>query len=91
MLLAFVEYFKKGTLVQQYADSAIAEIKIRLNESEKEDHRFFAAMGTAYALRQEPDSAILMMKKALDLLPVEKDALTGYQRRNELAFVYLFN
>ena len=91
MLLALVEYFKKGTQIQQYADSAIAEIKILLKESENEDHRVFSAMGSAYALSQEPDSAMLMMQKALDLLPFENDAIAGYGLRNDLAYVYLLN
>ncbi len=82
-------YFLKGnsTLSRQYADSAIAELILKIKES-PDDERYFSALGFAYAYKGENIKAIENAQKALKLKPLKLDAWQGQAMEMNLAKIY---
>jgi len=75
-------------LEQANYDSARSILEIKINE-QPEDARFHSSLGIAYAglgLKQE---AIQEAEKAVELLPVSKEAYRGYFRVRDLAHIYV--
>jgi serine/threonine protein kinase/Flp pilus assembly protein TadD len=53
-----------------------------------EDTRIISSLGIAYAGIGRKDEALSMGKKAVELLPITKDALIGTNRLEDLALIY---
>jgi tetratricopeptide (TPR) repeat protein len=72
----------------QYYDSA----RISLESTillHPDDSRLYSALGIAYAGLGKKEEAIESGKKAVGLMPVEKDALRGVYRNEDLARIYV--
>jgi TolB-like protein len=76
------------TLCRKYADSAIAELNLKIKES-PEDERYYASLGYAYAYKGESKQAIENAQKAVKLKPLKLDAWQGYEKELDLAKVYI--
>jgi TolB-like protein len=76
------------SLSRQYADSAIAELIVKINEF-PEDDRYYAALGYAYAYKNENKKAIENAQKAVKLKPLKLDAWQGYVKERDLANIYV--
>ncbi len=68
-------------------DSARAILEKEL-DTHLDDHRIHSALGIAYAGLGRKDEAIREGKRAVELYPVSKDALTGPSRVGDLAEIY---
>ncbi len=75
-------------LEKAYYDSARKILKAKILER-PEDSRLHSALGIAYAGLGQKKAAILSAKKAVDLLPVSKEAYRGTFRVKDLAHVYV--
>jgi TolB-like protein len=73
---------------RNYADSAIAELKMKIREF-PDDDRFYAALGYAYAYKGENKKAIESAQKAVKLKPMKMDVWQGFDKENDLASVYI--
>ena len=76
------------SLSRQYADSAIAELNLKIKES-PDDDRYYAALGYAYAFNGENKKAVENAKKAVKLKPLKMDAWQGYYKEMDLAKIYV--
>ena len=78
----------RSQLKEAYYDSArnILEIEIK---KRKEDARLHSSLGIAYAGLDRKQEAIQEAEKAVELLPVSKEAYRGYFRVMDLARVYV--
>ena len=86
--MAETHYYRKQTeLAAPYADSAriILEAEIKAQPERAEGHQW---LGWAYAYLGRPEDAIREARKAVELLPVSKDALNGCQMVESLALLY---
>jgi TolB-like protein/Tfp pilus assembly protein PilF len=76
------------SLSRLYADSAIAELNLKIKEY-PEDERYYAALGYAYAYKGENRIAIENAQKAVKLKPLKLDAWQGYHQELDLAKIYI--
>jgi TolB-like protein/Flp pilus assembly protein TadD/predicted Ser/Thr protein kinase len=74
-------------LERAHYDSARALVESRLEER-PEDSRLHSALGIAYAGLERKDDALREGKRAVELLPVSKDAYHGPFRAIDLAQIY---
>ena len=79
---------KNISLSRQYADSAIAELNLKIKES-PEDDRYYAALGYAYAYKGDTEKAIENAQKAVKLKPLKLDAWQGYEKEKDLVSIYI--
>ena len=69
--LASICFFNENIpLSMQYADSAIAELKLKIAES-PDDERYYAALAYAYGFKGENRKAIENAQKAVRLKPIQ--------------------
>jgi tetratricopeptide (TPR) repeat protein len=81
-------YMGKKELAKKYYDEARSILETK-KEEQPEDARFHSALGMAYAgLGREAD-AIREGKLAVELLPVNKEAMRGSSRVEDLARIYM--
>jgi tetratricopeptide (TPR) repeat protein len=73
---------------KNYADSAISELKTKVSEF-PDDDRFYAALGYAYAYKEEKEKAIENAQKAVRLKPLKLDAWQGYVKEVDLTNIYI--
>ena len=73
---------------RKYADSAIAELNMKIREF-PDDDRFYAALGYAYAYKGENKKAIESAQKAVKLKPMKVDVWQGFEKENDLANIYI--
>jgi serine/threonine protein kinase/tetratricopeptide (TPR) repeat protein len=78
----------KAQLEQTYYDSARKILEARVQER-PEDARFHSALGILYAGLSLKQEAIREAEKAVELLPISKDAYRGIFRVEDLARVYV--
>jgi TolB-like protein/Tfp pilus assembly protein PilF len=76
------------SLSRQYADSAIAELSLKIKES-PEDERYYAALGYAYSYKGDSRKAIENAQKAVKLKPIKLDAWQGHEKELDLAKIYV--
>ena len=88
LVLAHI-YFLKGNipLSRQYADSAIAELILKVKEF-PEDERYYSALGYAYAYKGEKKKAIENALIAIKYKPLKLDAWQGQAMEMNLAKIY---
>jgi serine/threonine protein kinase/tetratricopeptide (TPR) repeat protein len=81
-------YMNERELAKKYYDVGrkILETKI---QQEPNDARFRSTLGIAYARLGRKEDAISEGKLGVKLLPVNKDALRGYSRVEDLAQIYV--
>ena len=84
---SFYHLMNEPSLTRVYADSARARLE-RTGRDRPGDPRRHAALGLAYALLQRKDDAIREGRRAVELLPVSKDALAGPEYVFYLAEIY---
>jgi len=82
------ELMKEARLKQVYYDSARSILEILVHER-PDDPRFRSSLGIAYAGLERKEEAIREGKKAVELLPVSKDAITGAGWVANLARIYV--
>jgi tetratricopeptide (TPR) repeat protein len=73
---------------RQYFDSARIEIESRIPDN-GDDPRLYSAAGIAYAGLGQKEKAVSAGKKALELMPVNKEAYRGASRLEDLARIYV--
>jgi serine/threonine protein kinase/tetratricopeptide (TPR) repeat protein len=78
----------KTQLEQAYYDSARKILEARIQER-PEDARFHSALGILYAGLGRKQEAIREAEKAVELLPISKEAYRGIFRVEDLARVYV--
>ena len=71
-----------------YYDSARVQLETMILEN-PDDPRTLSSLGIAYAGLGEKEKAIRFGKKAVELYSMDKDALKGLYRIEELAWVYV--
>ena len=82
-------YFAGNKLLcRQYADSAIADIKIKLSEF-PDDERYYSSLGFAYAYKGDYKKAIANAQKAVKLKPIKLDSWQGYAKEVDLVRIYI--
>jgi TolB-like protein/DNA-binding SARP family transcriptional activator/Flp pilus assembly protein TadD len=74
-------------LARVYSDSARVAVIAMLREH-PDDPRLHSALGVAYAGLGRTDEAIAEGRKAVELLPVAKEAFRGYRHEWDLARIY---
>ncbi len=74
-------------LERVYSDSARVAVIAKLREH-PDDPRLHSALGIAYAGLGRKDEAIAEGRKAVELLPVTKEAFRGYRHEHDLARIY---
>jgi TolB-like protein/Flp pilus assembly protein TadD len=74
-------------LAKSYADSASTILQLKL-KTIPNDPRIYSSLGIAYALAGQKEQAIQAGEKAVELLPVSKDAWRGHLRQIDLAIIY---
>jgi TolB-like protein/Flp pilus assembly protein TadD len=72
----------------EYYDSARVGIESRIRKN-PEDPRLYSAIGIAYAGLGQKEEAIVAGKKAVELMPVDKEAYRGAARAEDLARIYV--
>jgi tetratricopeptide (TPR) repeat protein len=77
----------KLVLAKDYYDSARVIIEEKLKEL-PDDARLYSALGLVFAGLGKKDEAINMGKRAVELLPIEKEAWRGWHRELDLAKIY---
>jgi serine/threonine-protein kinase len=70
-----------------FFDSARAVLEAKIKEL-PDDERMFSALGIVLAGLGEKDEAIINGKRAVEMLPIEKEAWRGWQRELDLAKIY---
>jgi tetratricopeptide (TPR) repeat protein len=78
----------KPELVYAYYDSARIFLESKLIDY-PEDSRLYSSLGIAYAGLRQKDKAINAGKKAVELLPISKEAWRGVYRAGDLAQIYV--
>jgi len=85
---AETHYFMKQTeLAAPYADSARTILQAKIEE-QPESEVWHQWLGWAYAFQGRHEDAIREAKKAVELLPVAKDAMDGCRLLESLALLY---
>ncbi|MEW6060654.1 MAG: protein kinase [Bacteroidota bacterium] len=88
LLRAFLEEARgNGSLAKRYFENASVHLENKLRTN-KNDERIHSALGLAYAGLGRKDEAIRNGMRAVELLPVEKEAWRGSFRLLDLARVY---
>jgi TolB-like protein/Tfp pilus assembly protein PilF len=77
----------KNDLAKDYYDSARVVIEDKLKEL-PDDSRLHSALGIVLAGLGQKDEAVNMGKRAVELLPIEKEAWRGWHRELDLAKIY---
>jgi non-specific serine/threonine protein kinase len=77
----------KPDLEIAFFDSARAVLEAKIKEL-PDDERMFSALGIVLAGLGEKDEAIINGKRAVEMLPIEKEAWRGWQRELDLAKIY---
>jgi len=80
-------YMKQTQLAAQYADSARIILQAKI-EAQPEYVRWHQWLGWVYAYLDRHEDAIREAKKAVELLPVSKDAYAGCRMVASLALLY---
>lgn len=75
-------------LMKTHADKAREDIEKKLSER-PEDPRFHAALGRAFAFMGLKNEAIKEGKRAVEIMPVSKDALSGPRYVRNLAMIFV--
>ena len=73
---------------RNYADSAIAILKQKLKET-PDDERLYATLGKCFAFMGDSKEAIRCGEKAVELLPVNLDALFGPEKIQSLMKIHI--
>jgi serine/threonine protein kinase/tetratricopeptide (TPR) repeat protein len=81
-------YMNESESAKKYYDEARSILETKIQQ-EPDDSRFRSALGIAYAGLGRRDDAIREGMKAVELLPVTKEAIRGYYRRKDLARIYV--
>jgi serine/threonine protein kinase/Flp pilus assembly protein TadD len=81
------ELMDEKRLAQKHYTSAIELLEARIKEH-PEDSRFYSSLGIVYAGQGKKQNAIQAAEKAVELLPVSKEAYRGTFRLKDLALVY---
>ena len=88
MLLAFIyEYLSKPELAYSGYKNALEPLEKKVVEH-PDDPRYHSSLGIAYAGIGRKEEAIKEGKRALDLLPMSKDAAYGIPYVHDLAVIY---
>jgi serine/threonine protein kinase/Flp pilus assembly protein TadD len=82
------ELMDEKQLAQQHYASARDVLEARIKEH-PEDSRFYSSLGMACAGLDKKQDAIQAAEKAVELLPVSKEAYRGTFRAKDLALVYI--
>jgi TolB-like protein/AraC-like DNA-binding protein/Tfp pilus assembly protein PilF len=75
-------------LARDYYNSARIALEARLDEY-PEDSRLYSSLGKVYAGMGMNEKAIIMGKKGVEMMPVEKEAYRGVFRVEDLARIYV--
>jgi tetratricopeptide (TPR) repeat protein len=70
------------------ADSAARAYEERVRQQPRED-RYHLSLGIAYALEGRRDEALRAGRRALEMLPVSRDALDGANWLKEMAYLHV--
>jgi serine/threonine protein kinase len=81
------ELMDEKQLAQKHYNSARELLDVRIIE-DPEDSRFYSSLGMVYAGLDKKQNAIQAAEKAVELLPVSKEAYRGTFRLKDLALVY---
>ena len=73
---------------REYFDSARITIESRIL-TDPDDPRLYSALGIAYAGLDQKEKAISAGKKALEMMPIDKEAYRGACRAEDLARIYV--
>jgi tetratricopeptide (TPR) repeat protein len=88
ILMASIYYLMQDTeKTELYYNSARTAFEAKIVEY-PEDSRYYGSLGIAYAGLGQKEKAIEYGKKAVELMPISKDALRGVYRFGELAQIY---
>ena len=86
---AIAYYFQNDTAnCRVYGDSAVTFLKPKI-AANPNDAQLLAGYASLLALREQNEEALRLINKAVELLPVSKDALAGSDIRNQRMVVYL--
>lgn len=72
---------------QQQEDEARQMLEAYLKDH-PDDSRAYSTLGRVYASLGRPDDALLMGQRGMDLMPLQKDAVTGPLRAEDMAAIY---
>jgi TolB-like protein/class 3 adenylate cyclase/predicted Zn-dependent protease len=87
-LYAELYHFRKEEqLAKTYADSAVVSLQQKLKKVPN-DSRIYSSLGMSLALAGQKEEALKAGEKAVELLPVSKDAWRGHLRQIDLAIIY---
>jgi TolB-like protein len=87
--LAMIYYYLSDLSKSRvYADSAISEIKMKI-QSHPDDERYYAALGYAYAYSGNYKESIENALKAVRLKPIKLDSWQGFNKELDLAGIYI--
>jgi len=78
---------KNPQMEKRHYESAVVFLEGKIRE-DPEDPRYHSALGIAYAGLGRKKDAILAAEKAIEILPVSKEFMTGAFRARDLAQVY---
>jgi serine/threonine-protein kinase len=81
-------YMKKEELAKKYHDEARSILESKIEER-PEDERFHSSLGIAYAGLGRKEDALREGKLGVELLPVNKEAMRGQPRVEDLANIYV--
>jgi TolB-like protein/AraC-like DNA-binding protein/Tfp pilus assembly protein PilF len=89
LYLAHLHFLNSSiSLSRKYADSAVAELNLKIKES-PDDGRYYSALGYAHAFMGENRTAVENAQKAIKLMPLKLDSFQGYERELDLARIYV--
>lgn len=87
--LALIYYLKGDKqLCKIYADSAITHLQEKIREDPADD-RYHATLGKCYAFIGNNEEAIACGNKALELIPIEMDAIQGISKEQDLMEIFI--
>ncbi len=86
---AIAYYFQNDMArCRTYGDSALAFLKPKV-EAKPNDAQLLAGYASLLALLDQHQEALRLIDKAVEILPVSKDALSGSDIRNERMIIYM--
>ena len=86
---AIAYYFQNDMArCRTYGDSALVFLKPKV-EANPNDARILSGYASLLALLDQHEEALRLIDKAVDMLPVSKDALAGSDIRNERMIIYM--
>jgi len=87
--LAFIYYLSgNSSQCKIYSDSAITFLKNKMKKI-PDDERLYSTLGKCYALSGNVKEALTSGMKAVDLLPIKKDAFRGPGKEHDLMEIYI--